>query len=168
MKAEVTLERIEVRLSLDGTADVDWLRTETAMTDDGQLRILKSSRYGDADVRKYGADRVQRWIEEDHERLAALERGDWWFVCAEAVAVAAVSAGADLMGEIEIASAILGGIESDASWDYYQDINRELAADVRQDLTKHGVPCPNGIAITHVSSDPWLVPALRSRSGAAS
>lgn len=168
MQAEVTLKKIEVRLSLDGTADGTWLHSETACTDDGQLRIIKSSRYGDADVSTYGVDCVRRWIAEDHERLDALRRGDWWFVCAEAVAVALVSVGDDPLGEIEIGSAVLGGIESDASWDHYKEISQELAADVRQELTERSIPCPNGIAVTHVSSDHWLVPALRSRSGAVS
>lgn len=50
------------------------------------------NRYTDEDIKKYGLEQVQRWIDEDHERLETY--GDeWWMIGIRAAADIYIPAG---------------------------------------------------------------------------
>lgn len=164
MQAELSVERIERRLSLDEVSDADWLRTETETTEDGQLLIVKSCRLSNGDVAKYGHEQVQAWIDEDQRRYQRL--GDeWWLLNAQAVAVVAVMAGTERLGAIEISSGSVGGIESDAPREYYDELSGELVSELKEQLLEQGLSIPDDVAMIYVCSDPCLVPALGERRG---
>jgi hypothetical protein len=159
MQAELRVERIERRLSLDEVADADWLRTETDTSDNGQLRIVKSCRYSNEDIRTYGAAQVQEWVDEDHRRYAGLGE-DWWFVDALAVAVIGVQAGEEQLGTFTIFSGCVGGIESDAPLSYYDELTHELVGELKEQLAAQGLSIPENLETPYVCSQPCLVQAL--------
>lgn len=159
MQAELTVERVERRLSLDEVSDGEWLRTEAETDEDGQLRIVESCRYSDEDVVTYGAEQVQRWIEEDMRRYDTF--GDsWWFVDALAVAVIGVRVGEAQIGTFEVASGCIGGVESDAPLSYYGEVTDELVAELREQLQAQGLSIPEDLDTPLVCSDPCVVQAL--------
>jgi len=155
MTATLQLERIERRLSIDEVSDAEWLRTETG-ADDGQLHIVSSWRYGDSDIARYGAARVREWIAEDHSRYHSF--GDsWGFVDAQAVAVIGVHVRDEKLGTLELSSACVGGIESDAPVDYYDELTDELIEDLKQQLAEQGLPVHDRVDTPYVGTVPWLV-----------
>jgi hypothetical protein len=156
MQAELRVERIERRLSPDEVSDADWLRTETDTTADGQLRIVESCRYSDDDVAVYGGEQVQAWIDADHRRREGLQR-DWWFLDAAAVAVIGVHTGDERIGEIEVASSHLGGIESDAPVDHLLDVTADLFAELKDELRRVGLTVPDAMDGPLVPTESWLV-----------
>ncbi|MEN6547897.1 MAG: hypothetical protein ABFE07_17815 [Armatimonadia bacterium] len=156
MQVELRVERVERRLSLDDISDAEWLRTESATTDDGRLHIVKSWRYSDEDIAKYGAAQVSAWIVEDHRRLAEFGR-DWWFVHLEAVAVVGVYAGETRIGEVEVRSLGIGGVESDADRSHFDDLSAEELSQLRDELQGYGLAMPADDDIPYVCSESWLV-----------
>lgn len=157
MQTELRVERVERRLSLDEVSDASWLRTQTETTDDGQLRIIESCRYDDQDVAQYGAAQVSQWIMEDHRRLAGLGR-DWWFVHLEAVALVGVYAADKRIGEIEVRSMGVGGIESDASKQHYDDLSAEELSELRDELLGYGLTMPGDETIPYCVEN-WILQA---------
>lgn len=156
MAATLQLERIERRLSTDEVSDAEWLRTETDADDDGQPHIVSSWRYGDNDIATYGASQVEAWIAEDHSRYQAF--GDsWWFVDAQAVAVIGVHVGEEKLGTVELTSACVGGIESDAPVGYYDELTGELIEELKEQLMAQGLLVPDGVEAPYVGPVPWLV-----------
>lgn len=158
MQVELRVERVERRISPDEVSDAEWLRTETATTDDGRLHVIHSWRYGNADVAKYGPERVSQWIMDDHRRLAAFGR-IWWFVHLEAVATVGVYAGNQCIGEVEVSSMGIGGIESDASRDHYDDLAAEELSQLRDELQQYDLTMPDDDDIPYVCSELGLVTA---------
>lgn len=156
MTVELRVERVERRISMDEVSDAEWLRTQTVTDDDGQLHIVYSWRYGDADVAKYGPERVSQWIMDDHRRLAAFGR-TWWFVHLEAVAVVGVFAGGKRIGEMEVRSLGIGGVESDASRDHYDDLAAEELSQLRDELQGYGLTMPADDDIPYVCTEIGLV-----------
>lgn len=158
MTVELRVERVERRISMDEVSDAEWLRTQTMTDDDGQLQIAHSWRYGDGDIATYGAAQVSQWIFEDHRRLADLGRG-WWFVYLEAVAVVGVHAGDKRIGEIEVRSLGIGGVESDASRDHYDGLAAEELSQLRDELQGYGLTIPADDDIPYVCTEIGLVTA---------
>jgi len=156
MTVELRVERVERRISMDEISDAEWLRTQTVTDDDGQLHIVHSWRYGDGDVAKYGPERVSQWIMGDHRRLADFGRG-WWFVHLEAVATVGVFAGDKRIGEVEVRSLGIGGVESDASRDHYDDLAAEELSQLRDELQGYGLTMPDDHDIAYVCTEVGLV-----------
>lgn len=156
MQTELRVERVERRLSLDEISDAEWLRTETGTDDDGQLRIVRSWRYTDEDVAKYGAAQVSQWIMEDHRRLAGFGR-NWWFACVQAVAVVGVYAVDRRVGEVEVGSMGVGGVESDAPKDHYDELSAEELSELRDELLGYGLTTPEDADIPYACSESWIV-----------
>jgi glycerol-3-phosphate cytidylyltransferase-like family protein len=159
MQAELTIERIERRLSLDEISDAEWLDTTAETDDEGRLRIVTSCRYSDEDVVQYGAETVTAWIHEDRRRYQAFGQ-DWWFVNAQAVAVLGVTVKDERIGTVEVASGCLGGAESDAPPSYYGEITDELVAELTAQLKAQGLNIPEDVDTPFVCSDPCVVRAL--------
>lgn len=159
MQATLQLERIERRLSPDEISDADWLRTETETTEDGQFRIVKSCRYSEDDVDKYGAAQVREWVAEDQRRYKGLG-DDWWFIDAQTVAIIAVEVGEEQLGTFEISSGCVGGVESDAPREYLGELTDELIAELREQLQAQGLSIPEDLETPYVCSQPCLVQAL--------
>jgi len=141
MPTELRVERVERRLSVDEVSDAEWLRTQTETGDDGQLRIVSSWRYSDDDVAKYGAAQVSQWIMEDHRRLGGFGR-DWSFFHLEALAVVGVYAGDRRIGEVEVRSMGVGGIESDAPKEHLDDLSAAELSELRDELLGYGLTMP--------------------------
>ena len=134
MNARLQLDRIETHINPDPISDADWLLTEIDLTSG---RIHHSWRYGDDDVARFGLAQVLEWIAEDHARHAAFTRGDWGFVCLEAVAVVGISVGDARVGTMQVAGPTLGGVESDAG-EHIRELAADLVAELRIDLTDLG------------------------------
>jgi len=156
MIATLQLEHIERRLSMDEVSDAEWLRTEAGADDDGQLHIVNSWRYCDSDIARYGAAQVREWIAEDHSRYYSFGHS-WGFVDAQAVAVIGVHFRDEKLGTLELSSACVGGIESDAPVDYYDELTDELIEDLKQQLTEQGLLVPDRVQTPYVGTVPWLV-----------
>lgn len=156
MTVDLKVERVERRISPDEISDAEWLRTQTVTDGDGQLQIAHSWRYSNADVARYGATQVSQWIMDDHRRLADLGRG-WWFVHLEAVAVVGVFAGDKRTGEVEVRSLGIGGVESDASRDHYDDLAAEELSRLRDELQGYGLTMPADDDIPYVCTETGLV-----------
>jgi hypothetical protein len=133
MDATLQVIRIEPRLSADPVSEPDYLLTEM----DGD-RVVKSMRYGDADVARYGIERVRQWVTEDLQRYREWERSQWQFVDVRLVAVVEVFADVRQVGTLEIDGPALGGVESDAGDDYMSETVRELAEEFRHELAGLG------------------------------
>lgn len=159
MQAELTVERIERRLSPDEISDADWLATEIETDSEGRLTIVKSCRFSNEDIAKYGAAQVQAWIEEDHRRYDLLGQ-DWWFVDALAVAIIGVHAGKVQLGTFEIFSGCVGGVESDAPREYLDELTGELVTELKEQLVGQGLIVPEGLDTPLVCSGSCLVDAL--------
>lgn len=128
MKAEMNLHHIERRISPDPLSDAEWLRTKLQ-----GRRILQSQRYSDADIAKYGLKQVKSWVAEDHERLAALDRGEWQFMDLELVAIGSLSVGQHELGQVEVLHSCVGGIESDCG-EYLDELTGELLDEMLHEL----------------------------------
>jgi len=143
-------------LFLDEVSNAEWLRTQTETGDDGQLHIIESCRYSDADVARYGAAQVSQWIMEDHRRLAGFGR-DWWFVHLEAVAIVAVFAEDKRIGEVAVRSMGIGGVESDAPQEHYDELSAEELSELRDELLGYGLTMPDDLGIPYVCQEIWIV-----------
>lgn len=133
MDATLQIVRVEPRVSADPVSEPDYLLTE--MEGD---RVAKSMRYGDADVTRYGVERVRQWVAEDQQRHREWERSQWQFLDVRLVAVVEVSAVGQRVGTLEIDGPALGGVESDAGDEYMSEIVAELAEEFRHELTLLG------------------------------
>ena len=133
MNAQLSLSRIEPRLSADPVSEPDYLVT----TFDGK-NIGQSMRYSDADIAEYGIDRVRKWVAEDQARYEAWRRDEWNFTDLRLVAVIEVSAGGQQIGTLQIDGPSLGGIESDAGSEYMLSVVGELVEEFRPELIELG------------------------------
>jgi hypothetical protein len=156
MQADLILERIERRLSVDPVTDAEWLRTEAkTVMEHGlrTLRIINSMRYSDEDVRQFGAAQVRAWIDDDHRCYDAFQRGEWWFLDACAVATIAVFVGREKVGSFEVMSSCLGGIESDAPRSHLDEITDEMVGELREQLRGWGFAEVDAVEADYVVED---------------
>lgn len=144
MNAQLTISRIEPRVSPDPASEPDYLLTEM----DGN-RVIKSMRYGDADVASHGLERVREWVAEDLQRYRDWEGDRWRYLDVRLVAVVEVSADGRQVGTLEVDGPVLGGVESDAGHEYMSQIVAELAEEFRHELADMGFA-----DVTHVEPSP--------------
>jgi hypothetical protein len=142
MNASVHLKHLERRISLDPISDANWLRTKLESG-----HIVESMRFTDADIAKYGLEQVKAWIEEDHRRLRGFEDGDWWFVDLQVVAVLAVMLDDRELGQIDVLSACVGGIESDCPQCHISELTQDLVGELKTGLRELGFTDADGVAI---------------------
>ena len=161
MQARLVVERIERRISVDTVSDAEWLRTEAETTDEGGLRILDSVRYSDDDVREHGAAQVREWIAEDHRRYRGFQEGEWWFLDVCAVAVIGVHLDEDRIGQVGLGSVAVGGIGSDTSREYLDEMTGILVTEVKDELTARGFIGLDEVETPLVVSEPWVADAVR-------
>jgi len=83
---QAILQEVAIEHLLDEEPDTSYL--EHVQTEDG--RIVNSSRYDEFDVKKYGRETVQRWIDADRRRLDAFRDGEWYMIGIRAVATICV------------------------------------------------------------------------------
>ncbi|MGI9863047.1 hypothetical protein SDD30_16855 [Moorella naiadis] len=101
---------------IDEYPDLTWLKTVQA--EDGS--IISSCRYSNEDIKEYGLEQVQRWIDEDHERLESY--GDtWWMEGVRAAAEIYILAGDSFIIQL-IQTPGLWGIESDSEEAYFKEV----------------------------------------------
>jgi hypothetical protein len=154
MNAELRVARIERRVSLDTISDCDWLLTEL----DGD-RVVESMRYEDGDIATYGLRKVRGWVAEDGDRYRSFGES-WWFLDMQAVAIVEVVVSDKVIGQFGYCSMLIGGIESDASRDYLDEMSGILVREVTETLADLGLTIPDGIDTPYVQGDPWLAEAL--------
>lgn len=122
---------------IDEYPNLNWLKTVQA--EDGT--IISSCRYTDEDIKKYGLEKVQRWIDEDHERLESYGYA-WWMIGIRAVAEINIPINNN-SGECfviqEIVTPGVWGIESDSEEAYFKEIFSEEVAFLHDMLEKLNV-----------------------------
>lgn len=125
---------IRVKQIPDPAPDLSWLETRI----DGG-RIVSSCRYSDADIAKYGLDRVLGWADEDGRRLA--DYGDTWHMIG-VVTEATIQTSDD--GRTWLANTVrsmgIWGVESDSTEDYLRELEREEIEGLRAALVDLGFP----------------------------
>jgi hypothetical protein len=159
MQATLIVERIERHLAVDPVSDAEWLRTRTD-TAEGRLRILESMRYTDADVRKYGEAQLRTWIGDDHRRYEEFQRGNWWFVDAQVVAIIGVQLGEGRFGQVRFGSTLIGGIESDATRGYLDEMTDILVTEVKGELAARGFTGLDDLETPYVLSESWVTDTI--------
>lgn len=101
-------------------------------------------------------DEGEEYREENEKRLAAYNRGDWWYI--GCVAHAVVSYPIDDRGNRrlqEFSSAGLWGIESDCDKEYQREVEKEELDSLKEHLEIFGVD----------TADFWQIAATLRRSG---
>lgn len=106
---------------------------EILVEDDSDLSFLGQD-YADTEDE---AER-KRYLDQDRERLAAYERGDWHMTGVRVVAHVLVPIGGGSFRMFDLASAGLWGVESDASEEYLTEIEAEEKADLIRDIKTMG------------------------------
>lgn len=122
---------------IDEYPDLTWLKTVQA--EDGS--IISSCRYSNEDIKKYGLEKVQRWIDEDHERLESYGYA-WWMIGIRAVAEINIpinNSNGECFVIQEIVTPGVWGIESDSEEAYFKEIFSEEVAFLRDMLEKLNV-----------------------------
>jgi hypothetical protein len=118
---------------IDEYPDLKWLKTVQA--EDGS--IISSFRYSNEDIKKYGLKQVQRWVDEDHERLESY--GDeWWMIGIRAAAEIYIPAGDSFIIQM-IESPGVWGIESDSGETYFKEVFSHELTVLRDMLDKLNV-----------------------------
>lgn len=111
----------------DEASDISWLGevdrhgVTPAITEDAHYRELCKLKYG----RRESRELAQAYFKQDLARLEAYQRGDW-HMCCLGVRIA------DDEGR-ELATAYLGGVESDASAGYLGETYAELLEEARSE-----------------------------------
>lgn len=122
---------------IDEYPNLNWLKTVQA--EDGT--IISSCRYTDEDIKKYGLEQVQHWIDEDHKRLENYGY-DWWIIGIRAVAeinIPISNSNGDCFVVQEIETPGVWGIESDSEEAYFKEVFSGEAAFLRDMLEKLNV-----------------------------
>ncbi len=118
---------------IDEYPDLDWLKTVQA--EDGT--IISSYRYSNEDIKKYGVEKVQQWIDEDYERLESY--GDkWWMEGVRAAAEIYIPAGDSFIIQL-IQTPGVWGIESDSEEVYFKEVFSDEVTVLRGMLEKLNV-----------------------------
>jgi hypothetical protein len=122
---------------LDDDPDLSYLEHEV---DEEERRIVNSCAYSNEDIKALGWDTVKGYVEEDRERLAAFNRGNWWMVGirAEAEILTGGDRGYLLINRIK--SGGLWGVESDSDEAYFREVEEDELANLRDVLTELGFP----------------------------
>lgn len=81
----------------------------------------------------------EKYLEQDRERLAAYNRGDWYMTGVRVVAHVLVPIGGTSFRIFDMASAGVFGVESDADESYLADIERDEKASLIDDIKTMGV-----------------------------
>ena len=120
---------------IDEYPDLSWL--ETVQDEEGN--IVSSYRYTNDDIKTYGREQIQKWIDEDHARLKAYGR-DWHCLGVRAKATVYIPApGGDGFIIQTIESPGVWGIESDAEESYFEEIFRDEIGVLRHMLESFNV-----------------------------
>jgi hypothetical protein len=121
-KTQVTVSRKDFKKQVidDLDPDLSWL--ESTYDEDNQT-IIKSMRYSNKDVKNLGWDEIKRYLDEDAERLAAYNRGEWGMVGIRASVELHLPTGNN-GGYIihRVTSPGLWGIESDSDESYFDEV----------------------------------------------
>lgn len=147
MQVEVQSKRIEQVIDHDPYASAEWLRTTIC---DGV--VTESVRYTDDDVSKYGFSQVSQWVEQDHERLEAFDKGEWSFLHLQVKLIGAVWTETKELDECTVATACVGGVESDAPQEHLDQLFEELMHEVKAEAYLLGLEPTDNLEVRMLQS----------------
>jgi len=132
------ISKIKVKHEPDTTPDLSWLETEY---DEDEHEIIKSVRYDQKAIKKYGWGKVKKWMDSDKERLESY--GNSWEmmgIIAEAEIYIPHKGYQPPSWQIQkITSGGLWGIETDSDKSYIKSVEEGQIDELKDNLKALGI-----------------------------
>jgi len=137
-KNPIKIEAVWTERNAEDEPDLSWMVTKY---DADAQKIIKSHRYSNKDIEKYGWEKVKEWIDEDNERLEAYGQS-WWnlFIRAYARIQIPTSPNGDGHRIVQlIRTPGLFGVESDSDDAYFKEVEDDELDTLKHILLAMGI-----------------------------